>query len=1300
MDTLSDLDGHLASDTVPNGTLIEVLHATVERFKERPAIEGVNELISYGELWNRARDVADELRSIGVGPGERVGVRVASGTTELYIAILGVLMSGAAYVPVDVDDPESRATQVFGEGDVCAILEGSVSVNTSRMEMGLSLRNIRDARATHADLSPIDDAWIIFTSGSTGVPKGVAASHRSAVAFIAGEAALWSVGEDDRVLAGLSVGFDASCEEMWLAWANGACLVPAPRNIVRSGVDLGPWLASHKITVVSTVPTLAAMWADDALSGVRLMIFGGEACPEQLGWRIAAERDVWNTYGPTEATVVSTAGRILPDEPITIGWPLEGWECAVIDENGEPVPVGEEGELVIAGVGLARYLRSDLDEEKYAPLPSLGWERAYRSGDMVRETPSGFAFAGRTDDQVKIGGRRIELGEIEGVLTSCSGVAAAAVVVQKTKGGNSMLIGYVTGDVDIDEIRRDISERLPASLVPLLCHLPELPLKSSGKADKAALPWPLPSVAGDDADWDPIQRWVADQIADQLGPVPMTPESDFFEIGGTSVTAAKLVSVLRQKYPSVAVADVYHYPKIADLADRVEELAGPAEERRKIPVKHAKRWAAIRTFGILLLLLFTVPQWVVIVLAYNEGFGGEDGYGPGFVENALGPAVSGTWVWAWISITILWVLIANAPLRSMVYLLVRRLMMRNVKPGRYPKHGWMSAKIWFLQKLVVTLNVNQIAGTPWTNRLARWSGAKVADDARLVELPPITGLMTVGSKATIEEEVDTTGWVIDGEELVIAEYIIGAGARVGTRALLMPGCNIGEGAEILPGSVVDREIPAGELWGGSPIASLGAAGETWPEEDPEREAATMPGKFMYVVGLVLLSLLPLLAALPGLFLLIKLNQPDQMHPAGLFLYWLVWAIPISLLWIVMYNLLIAATLRICMRLIKPGFHSDYGGAAWAYWFTRQVMVEAHMFLRSIFSSIYTASWLRLLGLKVGKGTEVSITSGLNSYVSFEDGSFVADDVLFATVRHNRGWMHVQGISVGSRTFLGNSVIVKGGTELGDDSLVGVLSSAPQKPPDGSSWLGMPPLELPRVRENVDVSRTMDPPTRLKVGRSIVDGIRILLPEVISVMLATLVIFAADSIADSTGSTWWMVVALPFILLGVGLLSLVVMVILKWVLMFRYRPGGHPLWSFFCWRDEIINVTGEVVAGLWMFRYALGTPIMPWYFRAMGSKVGKNLWCDMINATEFDVITLGDNVNLNAGSCLETHLFHDRVMKIGPTYIGDGATLGPNCAVLPDTVVGEGCRIGGRSVVMRGETLPPNTSWQGAPVVSA
>jgi non-ribosomal peptide synthetase component F len=306
-------------------SLLDVFGETVARWPGRTAIDAPDVALSYGELAEAARALAGTLRTLGIGPGDRVGVYVSSGTAQLYVAILGTLHAGAAYVPVDADDPPSRATSIWASSGACAVIED-----------GLRITELHRPRGAERDLTVEDDAWVIFSSGSTGQPKGVAVTHRSAAAFVDAEAELWTIAAEDRVLAGLSVGFDASCEEIWLAWRHGAALVPAPRALVRAAGDLGPWLAERKVSVISTVPTLAAMWNDADMAGVSLLILGGEVCPDALAWRLAKGRELWNTYGPTEATVVSTAARLHPGEPVTIGWPLRGWEVAIITRPSVP----------------------------------------------------------------------------------------------------------------------------------------------------------------------------------------------------------------------------------------------------------------------------------------------------------------------------------------------------------------------------------------------------------------------------------------------------------------------------------------------------------------------------------------------------------------------------------------------------------------------------------------------------------------------------------------------------------------------------------------------------------------------------------------------------------------------------------------------------------------------------------------------------------------------------------------------------------------------------------------------------
>ena len=314
---------------------------------------------------------------------------------------------------------------------------------------------------------------------------------------------------------------------------------------MRSGMDLGPWLVANDITIVSTVPTLVALWPVEALADVRLLILGGEACPPEIGERLADDhREVWNTYGPTEATVIACGARVHAGAPVRIGLPLDGWDLAVVDAAGQHVAEGETGELIIGGVGLARYLDPAKDAEKYAPMPALGWDRAYRSGDLVRYEEEGLVFLGRVDDQIKLGGRRIELGEIDSALLALPGVSGAAAAVRTTKSGNKILVGYLAASPSFDAAAA--TERLrasmPAALVPRLVRVETLPTRTSGKIDRDALPWPMAVVGGEPA--KPLvgtQARIQALWSDILGVEAADERADFFDLGGGSLTAAQLV---------------------------------------------------------------------------------------------------------------------------------------------------------------------------------------------------------------------------------------------------------------------------------------------------------------------------------------------------------------------------------------------------------------------------------------------------------------------------------------------------------------------------------------------------------------------------------------------------------------------------------------------------------------------------------------------------------------------------------------------------------------------------------------
>jgi non-ribosomal peptide synthetase-like protein len=1286
-------------------SLLDVLAATVEHHGGRVALDAEDATLTYDDLSHAADELATSLREAGVGTGDRVGVRVASGTSELYVGILGVLLAGAAYVPVDADDPPARAAGIWEQAGVRGVLEDGLRF-TPLASVSASVAHDRvDGTNAPRALTVEDDAWVIFTSGSTGQPKGVAVSHGSATAFIDAEARLWTVTPEDRVLAGLSVAFDASCEEMWLAWSNGAALVPAPRSLVRSGADLGPWLARRGVSIISTVPTLAAMWDEQTLAGVRLLILGGEACPPELGWRLAAAREVWNTYGPTEATVVTTAARIQPGKPITIGWPLHGWFVAAVEESGEPVPFGEPGELAIAGVGLGRYLDPELDAERYAPLPALGWERAYRTGDVVRETIEGFNFVGRRDHQVKLGGRRLELGEVEAQLSAVAGVRAAAAAVQTTAAGNKILVGYVVGDVDPSDVRTQVAEQLPDGLAPLVLALDEMPTARSGKVDRRALPWPPQGTQGaTDSSLSTTAAWLAERWAEQLGPVAVTADTDFFAVGGSSLVAAKLVTALRASFPSVAVADVYEHRRLGALAARLEHLGeitansapalstSPRERGRPDHIGEAapngtsatptppRRLAMAQLAGVLVLTGLASTQWVIAALGYGN------------IERDGLPHVS--WVW----LIGAWLLLSSPVGRAAIAVVARRVLLPRVRPGRYPRNSWLAARVWFLERLGEYCHLTRLAGTPWAARWARLIGVEVGPGARLGSMPTLTSLVHVGAGATVESQVDLHGWWIDGQELVIGEVHIGADASVGARTLLAPGASIGEGAEIEPGSVISGTIPAGEHWGGSPARYLGLAGEAWPAEAPAgagRHARLW--KFVFASSLAWEGLLALLALAPGIGLLVLLGAPAPSlngSPAVL----VGEAAVIVCVSTVTLALLVALTLRLVWKLVRPGWHGGDGALGWALWFSGELQESVSAVLFPLYASLYTRGWLQLMGVRVGRRTEISTSTGLNSLVSFGELSHATDDVGFCGARARGGWLHVEPIEIGSRTFLGAGAVLREGTQLGDDSLVGALTLAPRRPAQGTSWFGVPALELPRVCEAADPARTTDPPKRLVAARGVMDAIRIVVPNTISLSIGLLELLVLDLVGGHLG-IGAMIALAPLVMLSSGLLSAGIAVAIKWTVIGRYRPGEHPLWSLFVWRDELVNSAHEQLAGEWLLRFALGTPLMSLYLRAMGATVGRGVWCETTAITEYDVLELGDDCAINRGSCLMTHVFHDRLLRIGPTSLGAGATMGPTSAVLPDTKLGASTCIGGHSVVLRGEELPAGTRWHGAPVQS-
>ncbi|HEY5854670.1 MAG TPA: Pls/PosA family non-ribosomal peptide synthetase [Aldersonia sp.] len=1275
-------DEYLRSDLAPPPrTLIDILAATVEAYPDAEAIDDGTHRLTYTELAAAVDEGVAWLERSGVRAGDRVGVRMPSGSHSLYVAILSVLAAGASYVPVDADDPEERATLVFGEADVTAIITAD----------GITRIGERRSGATRRP-TPDDDAWVIFTSGSTGTPKGVAVSHRNAAAFVDAEARIFlqdnPIGPNDRVLAGLSVAFDASCEEMWLTWRHGACLVPAPRALVRSGVDLGPWLVSREVTVVSTVPTLAAMWPAEALEDVRLLIFGGEAVPPELGERLTAtDREVWNTYGPTEATVVACAA-LMEGGPVSIGHPLDGWDLAVVDAVGERVAEGEIGELVIGGVGLARYLDPAKDAEKYAPMPTLGWERAYRSGDLVRLEWSGLVFQGRADDQVKLGGRRIELGEVDAALQNLPGVLGGAAAVRSTDAGHQILVGYLVAEdgFDLKAARAELAHHLPAALVPRLALVDELPTRTSGKVDRDALPWPLAGVGAETAEHGltGTAGWVAGLWTSVLGAQITGADDDFFDIGGGSLAAAQLVTRLRERFPEVTVADLYDHPRLGSLAERLDDFAPTAAVTERHVLPTPRRAQFLQIAATLPLATLTGLQWVTW-LAIATGVLG--------LLTPTGPGTTLVWVptpnWWW---TLGGFLLFITPLGRMAICVVgARLLLGGLRPGVYPRGGSEHLRLWIALRLSEASGAENLSGAPWMVPFARALGAHVGRGVDLHTLPPVTGMLDLGDGCCIEPEVDLSGHWIDGDEVHIGRITVGAGAVVGSRSTLLPGAEIGKNAEVAPGSAVFGRVKGGQHWAGSPAVKVGKAAHAWPPETPPRAA-----RWILVFGItsVALGALPIVGLAAGIAL-IGWWIRDTASVGEAFVRSIAILPVATLVSLFVFALVTVVAVRLLSIGVSEGYHPVRSRVGWQVWATERLMDSARTFLFPLYASLLTPIWLRLLGADVGKGVEASTVLLLPKFTTVGDGAFLADDTMIASYELGGGWMHIARAKIGKRAFLGNSGMTAPGRRVPKNGLVAVLSAAPSKAKAGSSWLGSPPVRLRRAVNEADLERTFHPPARLKFARAAVETCR-LVPMIVTFGIGLCVLFTLAALASGVGY-WTAALASGVVLLIAGAVAGLAAVLAKWLVVGRIRKVEHPLWSSFVWRNEVSDAFVETVAAPWFARGATGTAVMNLWLRGLGARIGRGVWCESYWLPEADLVTLGDGATVERGCVVQTHLFHDRIMAMDTVTLGPGATLGPHCVALPAASIGAGATVGPASLVMRGDTVPPSTRWQGNPI---
>ncbi|WP_285561486.1 amino acid adenylation domain-containing protein, partial [Actinoplanes regularis] len=516
----------------------ELIARWVAETPDEVAVRGGGRSLTYGQLDQWSQGVAFGLRSAGVSRGDRVGLCLPRGV-EMVAALLGVWRVGAAFVPLDPQLPVARR-ELMAAGTSLVLSDWDPT-----WESGAEVPAVVvDGR---------DLAYVIYTSGSTGVPKGVAVAHAGVASLAQVMAPVLDVSAGTAALQFASFSFDASVLDVVTVLGAGGTLVIAGDEQRRDMAALSRLVRDANVRVASVVPSLLAALDPAQVAGIRRWVLGAEFLSAGLASRWSAGSQVWNTYGPTEATVITTAAPVLL--PVagagpSMGRPIGNARVLVLDEFLQPVPVGVVGEVYIGGLGLARgYVnRPGLTAHRFVADPSGAGARLYRSGDLARWDSEGLLhFAGRSDDQVKIRGFRIEPAEVQAVLQQHPQVAQAAVIAR-----DNQLIGYLVaaGDlIDLATVRAYAAERLPDYMLPTLLVLDALPLNANGKLDRAALPAPDLPVTGRAAA-TAAEEILCGLFAEILGVESVPADVSFFELGGDSLSAMRLIARIRSVFES------------------------------------------------------------------------------------------------------------------------------------------------------------------------------------------------------------------------------------------------------------------------------------------------------------------------------------------------------------------------------------------------------------------------------------------------------------------------------------------------------------------------------------------------------------------------------------------------------------------------------------------------------------------------------------------------------------------------------------------------------------------------------
>lgn len=1289
---------------------------SVTNYSSNIALICDNTFISYQELECRANQLAHYLSANKIAQGSIVGILLER-SVECYIAILATLKAGAAYVPIEPDYPDERINYIFSDLPFNAVLTSSAQLEQKKLAwptvfaLDTLSEQLSQQPTKRLDLASNEQGtdnlcYVIYTSGSTGKPKGVEITQSSICHYVKEASTLYEMSSNDRVYQGFSLAFDASLEELWMAFANGAALVACTAKEIRSGLGLVSFLQQHQVSFFSTVPTLLST-LEGQLPDLRLLVLGGETCPSSLVrcWSREGLRII-NTYGPTEATVIATYADCHPEKEITIGKPVAGYEVLILNEHLQEVADGEEGELCIGGRALARgYVNQpENTAEKFIFNPTNKNQRLYRTGDLVSKTEQGdLRFAGRVDDQIKLRGFRIELNEIETVMMQYPGIKQAVVSLQTLD--RPTLVAYLLLDknnaYDLHEFKLFLKTNLPDYMIPGPIELVEsFPILASGKVNRKELP--APTLTKSDKVHHAPQSALAKEIAtvwEQALDYPnISVDADFFyDLGGHSLLAAKVVSNLR-KVPAlknISILDLYKNPTIGELEQKFKQTKVNALAEEALANK--KKYRA--------------PQWKYYLCGLGQFFGCLFQYAVGTLQ-LLAVVLCYSWITAEYSIIsretqlAFLALFLSLPIISLFITIgMKWLLLGRIKPGEYPLWGWFYYRWWLVQKLQKNLFLAKfLVGSPLANIYYRLLGAKIGKNCYLGSMQIAThDLLSIGDNTSIGIDSRLYGYVVEDGWLKIGTIDVGSNCYIGARAVVGLNTQIEDNAVLDDMSMLpnDSVMPQATYFVGSPAVPCALPADHIARKKVEVDESTMLENtlfgILHYLGVVFVMVMFYLCLIPGVSLVSYYYDQSRYFATMLF------AVPLgSILFLSLYYLCIIVCKKIIMDKIKPGQYPLKSFYYLRHWIIVKMLDGDEISIMA--DTLYLPAFLRLLGAKLGKGVEMGEAPHIiPDLVTIEEGGFTASSVALAWPSVCNGVITFAPVRIGRRGFVGNVSLLTGGKEIGEGALLGCLSVTPsgnQATETNSAWLGSPAVYLPKRELFVGFSDkdTFYPSKKLYFTRLAIEFVRIILPTAFSLIVLFNMLYVLDYMLAhySWGAT---ALVLPVSELFFTVCLVGVLVGLKWVLLGKLKPLTKPIWDPFIWKNDVIEYSYNYYINPHFTNKVLGTPFALWVHRCLGTKAGKRVFTDSAEFSEFDLITIGDDVCINAETILQTHLYEDRIFKVSNVTIGSGCNIGTGSIVLYNTLMEENADLGSLSLLMKGERLPENTQWAGIPAQS-